>query len=107
MIQAPIIVDDHGDVLVFESVAIAERYLEPVDVENEEYVAFDSEGRKLDLIVEGLRVAVREGEGQPSQRVRLEESLRSFFEAIGLEKSWYESASLSELIEKGLEYKTE
>ena len=32
--KPPIIVDDHGDVSVFDSVEKAERYLEPMDAKN-------------------------------------------------------------------------
>ncbi len=43
----PIIVDNYGDVLVFKSVDDALVYLEPIDVLNNEYIAFDAEGRLL------------------------------------------------------------
>lgn len=48
----PIIIDEHGDLEFFRSAADAERYLEPIDVENEEYAAYDSVGRRLTLTVE-------------------------------------------------------
>ncbi len=49
--KAPIVVYDHGDVSIFESAEDAENYLEPIDVEREEYVAYDSEGYLLRLAV--------------------------------------------------------
>ena len=51
MVRPPIIVNEHGDIHVFPSVEEAETYLEPVDVRNNEYVAYDSEGRRLILSV--------------------------------------------------------
>ena len=46
-IKPPIIVDESGDTDVFETIEYAERYLEPIDVEEERFVAFDSTGRLL------------------------------------------------------------
>jgi hypothetical protein len=60
--KPPIIVNDNGDVLVFESVQNAERYLEPYDVRKCNEV-FDSEGRRLKQVI------VRHG---LSKRVKLE-----------------------------------
>ena len=51
MIKHPIFLDNFGDVLVFESVRDATRYIEPIDVTNNEYVGYDSEGRLLNLTV--------------------------------------------------------
>lgn len=45
--KPPIIVDSQGDLLLFESVEKAERYLEPIDIEGELVPIFDSEGRRL------------------------------------------------------------
>jgi hypothetical protein len=52
VIVTPVIVDERGDVLFFESVERAEGKLEAIDVRNEEYVAYDSEGRLLKLAIE-------------------------------------------------------
>ena len=41
---APIVIDEHGDVSFFADVAVAARALEPIDVRNHEYVAYDSLG---------------------------------------------------------------
>ena len=62
--RPPIIVDNFGDVMFFESAHTAERYLEAIDVEHGEYVAYDSEGRLLQLTTSKDRVAA-------SQVVRL------------------------------------
>ncbi len=45
----PIVVSEQGALLLFESVADAERYLEAIDVEDGRYVAYDSEGGVLRL----------------------------------------------------------
>jgi hypothetical protein len=41
-----------GDVLAFESVQSAESYIEAIDVDNDEYKAWDSNGRVLSLTTE-------------------------------------------------------
>ena len=45
--KAPIIINGHGNVSIFESVEHAEQYLEPINVKNNEYVVYDSTGRLL------------------------------------------------------------
>ena len=48
----PIIVDEHGDLMVFASESELSDYLEPIDVRNGEYIAYDSKGEQLTLLVE-------------------------------------------------------
>lgn len=43
----PIFVDEHGDVSAFRSVSYAESWMEPIDIENREYTAYDASGRLL------------------------------------------------------------
>jgi hypothetical protein len=50
--KPPIIIDENGDISFFETVKDVELYLEPIDVINGEYVAYDSEGHILQLNVE-------------------------------------------------------
>ena len=49
--KLPIIVEEHGDLLVFQDVESACLYLEPVDVLNSEYVAYDAEGLIVELSI--------------------------------------------------------
>lgn len=49
--QPPIIVDETGALMVFDSPRAAERYLEWIDVEDGRFRAWDSEGRPLVLSV--------------------------------------------------------
>jgi len=46
-IRPPIIVDESGDISIFDSARSAERYLEPIDVRNEVYEVYDATGRRL------------------------------------------------------------
>jgi hypothetical protein len=49
--KMPIIIIEHGDVFMFESVEKAEMALEATDVKNGEYVAYDGNGCPLALTV--------------------------------------------------------
>lgn len=50
--RPPIFVSENGDTQIFETVAEAEAYMEPVDVENGEYLVCDADGRRLKVEVE-------------------------------------------------------
>jgi hypothetical protein len=45
--KPPIIADNRGDILVFDTPTQAASYMEPIDVRNNEYRVFDSEGRLI------------------------------------------------------------
>jgi hypothetical protein len=49
--QLPIIVSEHGDLMVFRNEQELSSYLEPIDVKNGEYRAYDAKGRLLSLDV--------------------------------------------------------
>lgn len=51
----PIIAAEHGDVSVFRTLVEAEEYVEPVDVENDEYRFYDAEGLRLTGEVQTVR----------------------------------------------------
>jgi hypothetical protein len=49
--RPPIIIDNHGDMLFFDTIQQAEKYLEPIDVRNQEYAVYDSAGMKLRQVI--------------------------------------------------------
>jgi hypothetical protein len=112
--KAPIVVYDSGDILMFESVEAAELSLEAIDVENDEYVAYDSEGRLLKLGVERIKrgsgifavwldkVVISCIETEPNHADDLRRILVDFFARIGLDQDWLSKATLKELVSKGL-----
>lgn len=51
VIQEPVILDGDGGADVFRTKEEAERFTEPIDIENGEYVAYDAAGRLLHLTV--------------------------------------------------------
>lgn len=107
----PIVVDENGDLTIFNSVAEAEGHLEPVDVANDEYVAYDAKGRRLRLEIdprEKVRgfvvsndygVKIRLMEGQSSAEPALRSALLRFIRLAGLpEPDDLERAELATLI---------
>lgn len=115
--KSPIVVYENGDISVFRSVADAELCLEPIDVRNCEYVAYDSRGCLLDLDVVsecrqawfGLsksyidRVKIEPAEEQPAHASALKGALEEFLLKLGVSDSWVERASLYELLDKTIE----
>jgi len=73
--QLPIVVSEHGDLMVFRNEQELSSYLEPIDVKNGEYRAYDAKGRLL-----ALDVAAEEGRSwflgrTVRERVRLQGGL--------------------------------
>lgn len=61
MMKYPIVIfEQECDLAMFNTVRDAERYLEPIDVKNDEYIGFDSEGRLLAIKVEQNKVRIEE-----------------------------------------------
>ena len=112
--KPPIIVNEHGDVEVFTSVEDAEVYLEPIDVRNEEYTAFDSEGRKLSLrVIKSKRrglfglipyhvetVKIECEEAEPQHESDLRSLLSDFLIHFDVPETWIAKASLAEMVER-------
>ena len=90
-----------GDVTFFSSVEDAAAYMEPVDVENNEYFAFDSTGLRLALKVAGDSVFIQPGESSPTHQGVLRGVLVDFYKRIGIYGPWCETADLNELVERG------
>jgi hypothetical protein len=104
----PIILNNFGDVLVFDSVEKAVRYIEPIDVSNNEYTGYDGEGRLLQLsVLNDTRIVIGLAENEPNHKDELYNVLIDFLARIGIAQEWLKQASLEDLVMKSLEYKTE
>ena len=101
--RPPIIVDEHGDVQVFESSAHAEIALEAVDVRNDEYTVYDSRGRLLTIsaIDKGDTVRITSGNQSLCHRGELKKVLSSFLKRTG-DSHEVESMTLKQLIDRCL-----
>ena len=80
MAKLPIIVNERGDVSLYETLREAEVALEAIDVENNEYVIFDSEGLTIEPSIAEDRIHVTLHDTSPKQyqREQLQEVLRRF-----------------------------
>jgi hypothetical protein len=76
--RPPIVIDEHGDISIFPSVELAARYMEPIDVRNNEYVAYDSAGVLLRLVPTEPIVSISGYLSDVQQSGQLERVLRSF-----------------------------
>ena len=111
------IVDDNGDLAFFASIEDAELYLEPWAVE-EEFTAYDSEGRLLELRVErrespfffGLsktvvdHVVIEAVEDQPNHAPQLRATLLTFLERVGISLDNSHVLPIRELVRRGVEH---
>jgi hypothetical protein len=105
-ISPPIIVDEQGTAIVFESIEDAELYLEPIDVRNGEYVAYDSEGRLLRLLPTSPRITVESSESEPSHTNEVRDLLIRLLGYTGVAEETLRGETLSGLVTRSLEYKT-
>ena len=105
-IKPPIIVDETGPIYVFESIEYAERYLEPIDVEDNRYVAFDSAGRLLRLTATPQSVNIEAAEEIPNHGEVARELLIKFLKDCGSTDPQLSSFSLEELARRSLAFAT-
>jgi hypothetical protein len=100
-----------GDLRIFSTIAEAERYMEPVDVTNGEYVCYDSEGRLLAVRVDPRErvsrtvvsnrygVTVSAGQDEPRHANELRSALLAFLAKVRHEEARSnEHRSIEELL---------
>jgi hypothetical protein len=112
LMEPPIIANNKGDVLIFDSVEKAERYLEPIDIRNDEDVIYDREGRLLRGAIVGhfLGEHVRlEPASEAGSAVRpLHDVLVDFLAQVGARiQKPLDRCSLQELLTEMDRFKTE
>ncbi|MFN3569620.1 MAG: hypothetical protein ACK4VX_05060 [Polaromonas sp.] len=79
----PIVIDENGDLSFFTSKELAQKWLEPVDVEAGEYVGYDAEGRLLSITaVDEHSVRIGLQETAPTHALVLKEKLLAFAQKI-------------------------
>lgn len=105
--DAPIVVHENGDVVIFASVERAERYLEPIDVEAGRLTAYDSAGRLLRLVPTSPRITIEAAEAEPTHNEELRESLRELLSHVGVAEDQIDRMSIQEMVKRALEYKIE
>jgi len=88
----PIVVVEGHDLTVHSTAADACLWMEPIDVQQGVFEAFDSEGRELSIVAQGDRVSLELPSHSTAQRDELEHKLRQF-----IEPEWLEKIGLAEL----------
>jgi hypothetical protein len=111
-VKPPIVIDDSGDLMVFDSPDLAQRYIEPIDIKAGHYMIYDSEGRLLaaDIVPKAFvleRVVLRDAEDIPTHQHVLMGRLKSFLVAVGEDPQRLENCALGDLVHQCLPYKTE
>jgi hypothetical protein len=96
--RPPIVIDAHGDISLFPSVEAAARYVEPMDVRNNQYVAYDSAGFLLQLVPTEPVVSIPGYLSDLPHQEQLAQTLRSFLERVSSAPAPAEAASLEGLL---------
>jgi hypothetical protein len=112
MITPIIITCQDNNVLLFNSSSDAESYIEAIDVKNDEYLAYDADGRSLGFKIVncGMFELVKIIDIKPItyRKSNLCRSLTQFFLLLGTDKGWLRNATLQELVSLGIErYRTQ
>jgi hypothetical protein len=103
-------VDLRGDLNLFETESALLSYVEPIDVENGEYFAFDADGHLLSLSVDGGEVQLKEAEAEPGHADVLAQLMRDSLANLQLPEDWpaassgwATSADLPDLVARAVE----
>lgn len=80
IMKPPIILDEHGDVSFYPNAESAALAMEPIDVRNNEYIAYDSAGYILKLVPGTANVTIAGHLSTKPEINMLVESLRSFWQ---------------------------
>ena len=111
--RPPLVLDEHGDIQVFESVDELICEVELIDVRNQEYDVFDSEGRKLELTVaehgvskrlaypsERHKIVLRCADPRPTHQDELKKRLLNFLHRVGEAVTEYENRPLENVLDR-------
>jgi hypothetical protein len=104
--KEPIIINESkvlyksGDVSFFANVSDAESYLESIDVQNNEYHAFDCDGRLLKMCVREGRVVLADGEETPGHKDVMIKVMVDYLSRIGFQEKWLNNKNFLELLKE-------
>jgi len=99
-ITLPIIIEEPGTLLLYNSLESAVYHLEAYDVNDTLYKGWDAEGRLLDISTNNNKVVIATNGDEPANAVELELILREHLEDVGLETHDIPSGDLAELVNK-------
>jgi len=101
---SPIIVYEHGDMMIFESAVLAENYIEAVDVGNNEYIVYDSQGTLLNIGIDSQtsQVIITDNATNIKQPEQLQEILIDYLNIMKVDTYWIQNATLYDLVAQAL-----
>jgi hypothetical protein len=107
-----VIAYEHGDVLIFDSIDGAERYVEPIDVENDEYIFYNGRAQLLTAVVvknpKGYkRVKIQTPSTGPSSEPELRKILTRLLSFEGYDEDNLLDKTLNTLIRESLKFRRE
>lgn len=97
-IQTPIIIAEGWDVYLYNSIADAEGYMEPIDVEDAIYKGYDAEGKLLTISTDGKKVFISAAEDGPKHARELEDFLRECLARVKEKAAAEQSPDLPSLL---------
>ena len=98
-IKLPLIINESGDVTLYNSVFDAEQNLEPIDVHEGRYKGYDGAGRLLRIECFGNNVKIELAESSPSQIHELYQLLKHMVEFFGKSCDGIEPDDIDSLID--------
>lgn len=81
----PVYLIEGKDIIIYSSVSDLQGHLEPIDIRDNNYSCYDSEGRLLKLETDGRYIKLLVTEEEPKHTDKLEASLREYL--IGMKES--------------------
>lgn len=110
--KPPLFISESGDVSAYSTAEAAGSSVEAIDVKDNRYVAYDSEGRLLSLKIVPKKskflflfefsiefVVIEPAEEKPGHAKELQKVLTDFLIRIGSPKEWLEKASFEEIVQ--------
>lgn len=109
MITPPLFIHEGGDLMIFETIDDAVRYIEPVDVIEGVYVGYDSQGMLLKFKAQSQRydqpIEIVSAETEPTHQEELRDVLITYLRALGISEPSISQASLDALEIKAKTFK--
>ena len=104
--KPPIIINENGDISIYDSLEKAELDIEPPDVKNNIYTIYDSEGLMLIPVVvdDPIYDVIKIYASDEKRPLELIETLIDFFSEIGHDSLILKTMTLDDLVKLRMEY---
>jgi hypothetical protein len=101
-IVLPIIIEESGTLILYNSIDDAEHHLESYDVDDALYRGWDAEGRSLNISSDNNKIAINANDSEPDfvNTNALEQVLRDHLGAVGINAGNISNGDLASLIKE-------